>query len=129
VDGAAASYAAYRDDANGGPLRARARWHFEGGPSDGDGDGLSDAEEAALGTQANNPDSDADSASDFEEVQVGTNPLDPGDTRRSSGEPGSAAFAVPFSEPLLVSSLALLGVGLGLWRRYRLRSCVSKAAM
>ena len=43
---------------------------------DSDKDGLSDAQEALLGTNPNNPDSDGDGLTDFEEVQIGTNPLD-----------------------------------------------------
>lgn len=42
---------------------------------DSDGDGLTDAEEAALGTNPNNPDSDGDSLSDGAEVNLGSNPL------------------------------------------------------
>jgi hypothetical protein len=40
-----------------------------------DGDGLSDAQEAALGTQPGNPDTDADGMRDGDEVRVGRNPL------------------------------------------------------
>ncbi|MEV5000491.1 Stk1 family PASTA domain-containing Ser/Thr kinase [Nocardioides sp. LML1-1-1.1] len=49
-------------------------------PVDTDGDGLSDAQEAQLGTDPNNPDSDGDGISDGQEVTAGTdpkNPLDP----------------------------------------------------
>jgi len=49
---------------------------FSGGDTDSDGDGLTDAEEAALGTNPNNPDSDGDGFSDGEEVARGTDPLD-----------------------------------------------------
>ena len=43
---------------------------------DSDGDGLTDAEEALLGTDPNNPDTDGDSLSDGDEVNVhSTNPL------------------------------------------------------
>ncbi len=46
---------------------------------DSDMDGLTDAEEAALGTDPNNPDSDGDGASDGAEVlKAGTSPLDAG---------------------------------------------------
>ena len=49
-----------------------------GTPSDPDGDGLSNDEEAALGTDPDNPDTDADGLSDGDEVHTsGTNPLLP----------------------------------------------------
>ena len=44
-------------------------------PGDADGDGLSDEEEAELGTDPQDPDSDDDGFDDGEEVAVGTNPL------------------------------------------------------
>ncbi len=43
---------------------------------DPDGDGLSDAQEAILGTDPNNPDSDGDGRDDGSEVIAGTDPLD-----------------------------------------------------
>ncbi|WP_244847025.1 Ig-like domain-containing protein [Cellulophaga lytica] len=43
---------------------------------DSDNDGLSDNEEAALGTDPNNPDTDGDSILDGQEVTDNTNPLD-----------------------------------------------------
>ena len=46
--------------------------------SDSDGDGLTDAEEAILGTQPNNPDTDGDGQSDGDEVVAGTSPTSPG---------------------------------------------------
>lgn len=46
------------------------------GTPDADGDGLSNAEEAVLGTNPNNPDSDGDGINDGDEVNThGTNPL------------------------------------------------------
>ncbi len=45
------------------------------GNRDTDEDGLSDAEEADLGTDPENPDSDGDTLSDGEEVELGTDPL------------------------------------------------------
>jgi len=42
---------------------------------DSDGDGVSDADEATLGTDPNNPDSDGDGLTDGEERNLGTNPL------------------------------------------------------
>ena len=45
-------------------------------PGDSDGDGLSDSEEAQLGTDPRKEDSDGDEVSDFGERGIGTNPLD-----------------------------------------------------
>lgn len=45
--------------------------------TDTDGDGLTDAEEIALGTDPNEIDTDGDGISDYEEVQAGSDPLDP----------------------------------------------------
>ena len=44
---------------------------------DSDGDGLTDSEENAIGTDPNNPDTDGDGFSDGDEVNQGTDPLDP----------------------------------------------------
>ncbi|RHW25929.1 Stk1 family PASTA domain-containing Ser/Thr kinase [Nocardioides immobilis] len=44
-------------------------------PTDTDGDGLSDEDEATLGTDPNNPDSDGDTYSDGDEVAAGSDPL------------------------------------------------------
>ncbi len=52
-------------------------WADDVAPVDSDGDGLTDAEEAALGTDPNNPDTDGDGLSDGDEVLVhDTDPLD-----------------------------------------------------
>jgi eukaryotic-like serine/threonine-protein kinase len=45
--------------------------------TDTDEDGLSDADEAQLGTDPNNPDSDGDTFTDGDEVEAGSDPLDP----------------------------------------------------
>ena len=47
----------------------------ENAPVDSDDDGLTDTEEAALGTDPENADSDGDGLSDGAEVDLGTNPL------------------------------------------------------
>lgn len=58
--------------------RLPAKYRAGGGATDSDGDGLTDAEELALGTDPNNPDTDGDGLTDFEEVRVyGTDPLNP----------------------------------------------------
>jgi hypothetical protein len=46
---------------------------------DADGDGLTDAEEASLGTDPGNPDSDGGGVNDGDEVANGTDPLNAGD--------------------------------------------------
>jgi hypothetical protein len=47
------------------------------GLQDSDGDGLTNAQEAALGTNPNDPDTDDDALFDGDEVRLGTNPLNP----------------------------------------------------
>ena len=55
--------------------------------TDSDGDGLSDGQEAALGTDINNVDSDGDGFSDGDEVSAGSDPLDPEDEPLAPGLP------------------------------------------
>ena len=50
---------------------------FSLAPVDGDGDGLTDAEELARGTDPDDPDTDDDGLPDGDEVARGTDPLDP----------------------------------------------------
>ncbi len=54
---------------------------FDSSDADGDADqdGLSNRQEAALGTDPRNPDTDQDGATDWQEFQEGTDPLDSGD--------------------------------------------------
>ncbi len=46
-------------------------------PADADGDGLTDDQETALGTNPDHPDSDGDRLTDDEEVALGADPLNP----------------------------------------------------
>ena len=62
-----------------------------GGDDDMDGDGLSDADEANLGTDPSNPDSDGDTFSDGDEVNQGTDPMDGADFPEGDGGGGGAA--------------------------------------
>lgn len=64
------------------PLNWRASAFTDGSPglpfaTDEDGDGLSNVQESALGTDASLPDTDGDGATDSAEVAAGTDPLDP----------------------------------------------------
>ena len=49
------------------------------GPCDQDGDGLTNTEETAAGTDPTNPNTDGDAINDGQEVSGGSNPLDPCD--------------------------------------------------
>ena len=55
--------------------------------SDIDGDGLTDTQEAEMGTDPTSPDSDGDGYSDGEEVAGNTDPLDPYDQPYDGGWP------------------------------------------
>ncbi len=55
---------------------------------DSDGDGLTDDEEAALGTDPLDPDTDGGGASDGDEVAIGTDPLNPSDDNLDSDGDG-----------------------------------------
>jgi large repetitive protein len=60
--------------------------------ADSDGDGLPDAAEARLGTDANNPDTDGDGLSDAEEVAAGLDPLDGDDVLADADGDGLTAI-------------------------------------
>ncbi|MBE2272216.1 MAG: SH3 domain-containing protein, partial [Anaerolinea sp.] len=68
---------------------------------DSDGDGLTDAEEIALGTDPNNPDTDGDGFSDGEEVAAGSSPLDAASTPNTVGGGQQAVYPPPPPVPLL----------------------------
>ena len=63
---------------------------FQDGVYDNDLDGLTNAEEAALGTDPNDPDSDNDGISDGDEVDNGTDPLDPNDPGDDDDDDGGS---------------------------------------
>ncbi|HWJ07785.1 MAG TPA: PASTA domain-containing protein, partial [Nocardioides sp.] len=71
-------------------------------PVDTDGDGLSDADEAAAGTNPNVADTDLDGISDGQEVAAGTDPLDPLDPGPGGGP---NAGGQPNAEPRPLSGL------------------------
>jgi hypothetical protein len=58
------------------PAGYAARFQDYGAVQDSDEDGLSDEEEADLGTDPEDPDTDGDGVSDGAEVDAGTDPLD-----------------------------------------------------
>jgi pimeloyl-ACP methyl ester carboxylesterase len=84
------------------------------GAGDFDGDGLSNAEEYALGTDFLTSDTDGDGVSDGEEVSIGTDPLlgeviedlelDALDTNSSSSDPAESAALAPQTAPSSGSS-------------------------
>ena len=94
---------------------------------DSDGDGLSDSEEAVLGTDPLNADSDGDGVSDGDEVDAGTDPLD--DTNSTpNGAPGTGVGASADGDGVLwiailagiigaVIALGAFGYGYKRWTR------------
>ena len=73
-------------------------------PADSDGDGLTDLQEADLGTDPNNPDTDGDGVSNVDEVACNTDPLNP-DTDGDGDDDGlEKAFG---SDPLDPTSVVL----------------------
>jgi outer membrane protein OmpA-like peptidoglycan-associated protein len=67
-------------------------YKVSGGPKDSDGDGLTDVEEAQLGTDPYDPDTDKDGLTDYDEVKVHhTDPLNP-DTDYDALKDGPEVF-------------------------------------
>ncbi|MDG1840941.1 MAG: gliding motility-associated C-terminal domain-containing protein [Crocinitomicaceae bacterium] len=66
-------------------LRISDACFYGNAPIDSDGDGLTDEEEAIIGTDPNNPDTDGDGINDKDEVTAGSDPLDPCDPIASIG--------------------------------------------
>jgi hypothetical protein len=62
------------------------------GRLDSDNDGLSDCEEALLGTSSINADSDGDGLPDYLEIRYGLNPLDPSDARLNPSGDGISNY-------------------------------------
>lgn len=88
----AAAAAAYAQSLSGpaaaapGGAASRGVGRFQAYPVlDSDGDGLSDDEERALGTDPFNPDTDGDGISDGDEVDCGSDPLDPTSVCKDDG--------------------------------------------
>lgn len=74
-------------DPNGAPyLSNTVDAEFVDGADDEDGDGLSNVDEALLGTSVANPDTDGGGSEDGDEVAVGTDPLDPTDDGDLDGD-------------------------------------------
>jgi hypothetical protein len=65
--------------------------------ADPDHDGLTNAQELALGTNPINPDTDGDGFSDGHEVGIGTNPLDPNSVPDIRLPAATVALSLPFS--------------------------------
>ena len=60
--------------------------------ADSDGDGVTDGEELAHGTNPNKPDSDADGFTDGEESIAHTDPLDDGETLKVVDAPRKGSW-------------------------------------
>lgn len=92
--------------------------------SDADGDGLTDAEEEAIGTDPNNPDTDGDGFLDGEEVDCGSDPLDPNsvceEEQPPSELPTTGSGPRSGSGEQWLGPLAVAGAGLA-WLGHRLR--------
>ena len=88
-------------DAAGNHLATEYRWTFAilagGATDDDDGDGLSNAEELARGTNPVSTDTDGDAWSDLDEVENGTDPLS------ANSRPQQTLLAYPPVEVLLPS--------------------------
>lgn len=70
--------------------------------TDADGDGLTDAEEASLGTDPGSADTDGGGVADGDEVAAGTDPTDPADDRDRRGplDGGDAVLATGEATPV-----------------------------
>jgi hypothetical protein len=78
-------------------------------PTDTDGDGLTDEEEADIGTNPNDPDSDDDGYTDDEEVREGTDPNDPNSfPSQATGVRGGGGVVGCAASPLASNASAML---------------------
>ncbi|MCP3962159.1 MAG: hypothetical protein GY719_30315 [bacterium] len=94
----AISFGAADFDGDGSSEIVTVNWNFSDAPDvsllerlslvDSDGDGLSDQDEATLGTDPDNPDTDGDGASDRYELIFGFDPLDPADAAQDADGDG-----------------------------------------
>lgn len=96
LGGSDIGYTVLLDEANPNALLAVTLVQDEPDPvpddTDSDGDGLTDAEEAELGTDPNNHDTDGDGDADLAEVHFGSDPLDPASI--PSGEEAENAVTI-----------------------------------
>lgn len=86
---------------------------------DADDDGLSDDEEADLGTDPNDPDTDDDGVNDGDEVDCGSDPLDPNSkcTTTPPGQLPSTGVADGSDSNKWLAPLAAAGAGIAVIAR------------
>jgi len=77
---------------------------------DSDGDGLTDVEEAVIGTDPHNWDTDGGGQGDGSEYRAGLNPLDPADDRAIEGAGGCSVSGWPARHGLPLVLIVLLGL-------------------